>query len=103
MGLTSYAKSLSELTKEGAKIAKKKGIDCGKMCSTCACKWEQERNLFYFLAADNAAKILIDGGEFNCHTTDYKCADKPCNGFLMAKLAFEKEKVQTTVIPDIVL
>lgn len=93
--IVSYAKPLSNLAKEGAKIAKEKGIDCGKMCGECACKWDQERNLFYFMAADNAAKILIEGGEFSCHTHNYKCADKPCSGFLMAKLAYdEKNKIE---------
>ncbi len=96
--ITSYAKPLSDLAIKGAKIAKEKGIDCGKMCSECACKWDQERNLFYFIAADNAAELLMNGGEFMCHTSDYKMADKPCAGFLMAKLAAEqidRESVKT--------
>lgn len=93
--LTSYAKSISEITKEGAAIAKEKGIlgECGKMCSECAFNWNQEHTIFYFLAADNAADKLINGGEFNCHTHDYKDANKPCAGFLLAKLTdteFEK-------------
>lgn len=92
MAIVSYAKRISKLAKQGAKIAKEKGIlgECGKMCDTCAFKWEQERNLFYFLAADNAAHMLMSEGEFNCHTHDYKCADKPCAGFTLAKLVFEK-------------
>ncbi len=102
--IVSYAKPLSELAKKGAKIAKSKGIKCGKMCAECACKWDQERNLFYFLAADNAADKLINGGEFNCHTHDYKCADKPCAGFLMAKLAYEEEsKISNEVVKPIVI
>jgi len=102
--IASYAKPLSDLAKRGAQIAKEKGIDCGKMCSECACKWEQERNLFYFIAADNAADKLMNGGEFMCHTSDFKCADKPCAGFLMAKLAMdeqdkiEAERVKTVVV-----
>ena len=87
--IASYAKSLSDLAKEGAKIAKEKGIlnEFGKMCDTCACKWDQERNLFYFLAADNAAERLMNGQDFNCHDANYKCLDKECSGFRLAKLA----------------
>lgn len=100
--LVSYAKPLSDLAKKGAKIAKERGIDCGRMCSECACKWEQERNLFYFLAADNAADKLMNGGEFMCHTADYECADKPCAGFLMAKLATEEQdKLDTEKVTEI--
>jgi hypothetical protein len=33
----------------------------------------------------------MNGGEFMCHTKDYKCADKPCAGFLMAKLAADEQ------------
>lgn len=90
--ISSYAKSISEMAKEGARIAKEKGIlhQFGKMCDECACKWEQEHTLFYFLAADNAADKLMNNGEFYCHTSTYKCADKPCAGFQLAKLAFEK-------------
>jgi len=89
--LVSYAKSLSEMAKAGAKIAKAKGIDCGKMCAECACKWEQDKTIQYFIAADEAAKRIMEGGEFNCHSWDYKCSDKPCAGFLMAKLAYTPE------------
>lgn len=94
MAILSYAKSLSEFAKAGARIAKDRGIDCGKMCETCACKWEQDRDLTFFIAADNAADRLLHGGEFNCHTHDFKCADKPCAGFLMAKLALESSLQQ---------
>jgi len=93
MALVSYAESISELAQAGAKIAKEKGIDCGKMCDTCAFKWNQEHNLTYFLAADQAAEQLIWEGQFNCHTHDFKCADKPCAGFKFAKLVFEKDLV----------
>lgn len=102
--IASYAKPLSELAKKGAKIAKQNNIDCGKMCSECACKWEQERNLFYFIAADNAAKMLMDGGEFMCHTGDYKCADKPCSGFLMAKLAAqEQDRLDAETVKEVTI
>lgn len=102
--LVSYAKPLSDLAKKGAKIAKEKNIECGKMCSECACKWEQERNLFYFIAADNAADKLMNGGEFMCHTADYKCASKPCAGFLMAKLAAdEQDRIEAETVKTIQL
>ena len=90
--IVSYAEPLSKLAKEGAGIAKQKGIECGKMCSECACKWEQPHTLQYILAADNAADKLINGGDFNCHTWNYKDSGKPCAGFLMAKLAYEQLK-----------
>lgn len=100
--ITSYAKAMSDLAKKGAKIAKERGIYCGKMCGECACKWEQERNLFYFLAADNVAEKLMNGGEFMCHTSDYKCTDKPCSGFLMAKLAAdEQDRIDSKTIENI--
>lgn len=90
--ITSYAKSISELAKAGAKVAKEKGIlgECGKMCDTCAFKWEQDHHLTYFIAADQAAYALMAEGEFNCHTWDFKDAKKPCAGFQLAKLVFEK-------------
>jgi hypothetical protein len=89
--IESYAKSISELAIEGAKKAKEQGIleNCGKMCETCAFKWNQEHCLTYFLAADQAAHQLMSEGEFCCHTWDYKCANKPCSGFLLAKLVFD--------------
>jgi len=93
--ITSYAKSISEVAKEGARIAKKNGTldQFGKMCETCAFKWEQPHTLNYFLAADQAANQLMWEGGFNCHTHDFKCADKPCAGFQLAKLvALELEK-----------
>lgn len=102
--IASYAKPMSDLAKKGAKIAKANNIDCGKMCSECACKWEQEHNLFYFIAADNAAQILMNGGEFMCHTHDYKCTDKPCAGFLMARLAADaQDKIDSETIKTIIL
>jgi hypothetical protein len=90
--ITSYAKCISEMAKKGARVAKEKGIlkECGKMCSTCAFKWEQEHTLTYFHAADQAAYALMSEGQFNCHTWDFKCADKPCIGFQLSKLVFEK-------------
>lgn len=80
------------MAKKGAAVAKEKGIlgECGKMCDTCAFKWDQDRSLHYFLAADQAAYQLMSEGLFNCHTHDFKCADKPCVGFQLAKLVFEK-------------
>lgn len=79
------------MAKKGASVAKKKGVlqECGKMCENCAFKWEQDRTLDYFLAADRAAYALMSEGQFNCHTWDFKCADKPCAGFQLAKLVFE--------------
>lgn len=90
--ITSYAKSISEMAAAGAKVAKAKGLlkKCGKMCETCAFKWDQEHILSYFIAADQAAFALMSEGQFNCHTYDFKCADKPCAGFQFAKLVFEK-------------
>jgi hypothetical protein len=90
--ITSYAKCISEMAKKGAKVAKAKGLlgQCGKMCDTCAFKWEQPHTLCYFVAADLAAGALMSEGKFNCHTHDFKCADKPCSGFQLAKLAYEK-------------
>lgn len=92
MAIVSYAKSISDLAKAGAKVAKEKGVlgKCGKMCDTCAFKWEQEHSLHYFLAADMAAHQLMSEGEFNCHTWNFKDAKKPCAGFELAKLAYEK-------------
>lgn len=94
MAIVSYAKSLSELAKEGASIAKQSGqLDqYGKMCDTCACKWEQDRTFNYFMAADEAARRLLNDGDFNCHTWDFKCTDKPCTGFQLAKLALANDK-----------
>ncbi len=60
------------------------------MCEGCAFKWEQPHTLNYILAADQAAYQLMSEGEFNCHTWDFKDADKPCAGFNLAKLVFEK-------------
>ena len=92
--LVSYAKSISELAKAGATKAKRLGIDCGRMCDTCAFKWEQDRTLQYFLVADQAAYQLMSEGAFNCHTWDFKDAEKECVGFKLAKLVFEKENDQ---------
>jgi len=94
MALVSYAKQMSELAIKGAKIAKEKGIlgQCGKMCDTCAFKLDQKHNLDYLFAADQAAFQLMSEGEFYCHTHDFKCADKPCAGFTLAKLVFEKDE-----------
>jgi hypothetical protein len=96
--ITSYAQSVAELAKEGAKIAKDKGVlsACGKMCSECAFNWNQPHTLCYFLAADLAARKLMEGGEFNCHTSTYQCADKPCAGFLMAKHAYSNNDINVT-------
>lgn len=93
MPIVSYAKSISDLAKAGAKVAKEKGVleECGKMCNTCAFKWDQEHSLPYFLAADQAAFQLMSDGKFNCHTHDFKCSDKPCAGFKFAQLVFEKD------------
>lgn len=86
--IVSYAKSISDAAIEGARIAKEKGIiECDKMCDTCAFKWNQPHTLNYILAADNAADKLLTGGEFNCHTWDFKDGNKPCAGFAFAKLA----------------
>lgn len=92
MAITSYAKRIADLAKAGATVAKEKGLlgACGKMCSECAFNWNQEHILTYFLAADKAAAALMSDGKFNCHTWDYKDAEKPCAGFKLAKLAFEK-------------
>lgn len=88
--IVSYAQSISEMAKEGAKKAKEQGIlQCNKMCNECAFKWDQPHTLQYILAADNAADKLINGGEFNCHTWNYKDAEKPCAGFRFAKLVYE--------------
>lgn len=95
--ITSYAKFISDLAKKAAEIAREKGIPighCGKMCSECAFKWDQDRTLFYFIAADNAAKQLMTEGEFNCHTWDYKNAEKPCAGFALIKAVFGNEKFE---------
>jgi hypothetical protein len=90
--LVSYAKSISEMAKKGAEVAKKKGRSkqCGKMCADCAFKWEQDHTLGYFIAADNAAYALMSEGGFHCHTHDHKDAGRTCVGFLLAKLVFEK-------------
>lgn len=92
MALVSYAKSISDMAIAGAKVAKERGIldHCSKMCETCAFKWNQEHSLHYFLAADQAAYQLMSEGQFNCHTWNYKDAKKPCAGFKLAKLFFEK-------------
>lgn len=92
MAIVSYAESISKAAKEGAKIAKEKGIlgECGKMCDTCAFKWDQPHTLEFFLAADQAAYALMSEGGFNCHTHDFKNAGKTCAGFELAKLAYEK-------------
>lgn len=92
MAVESYAHSISELAKAGAAIAKERGMlkQCGKMCDTCAFKWDQPHTLPYFIAADEAATRLISGTDnFNCHTWDFKCADKPCAGYKFAKLVYE--------------
>jgi hypothetical protein len=92
MAIVSYAKSISELAAEGAKIAKQKGLlkKCGKMCDTCAFRWNQDHTLAYFLAADSAAHALMSDGNFNCHTYDFKDANKPCAGFQLSKLVDQK-------------
>lgn len=77
------------MAKEGARIAKEKGIlgQCGKMCDTCAFRWDQPHTLQYFIAADQAAYQLMSEGGFNCHTWDFKeNANKQCAGFEFAKL-----------------
>ena len=91
--IASYAKPMSDLAKKAAGILKERGelSQCGKMCEECAFKWEQEHNLFYFLAADNAASILAEGGEFMCHTANYKCASHRCAGFDMIKKAYGED------------
>lgn len=90
--IVSYAESIAKMAAAGAKVAKKKGIlgTCGKMCDECAFKWDQPHTLQYIFAADNAAAMLMAEGEFNCHTHDYKDAEKRCAGFELAKLVFEK-------------
>lgn len=91
--IVSYAKDISEAAKKAAKIAKKKGIKCNRMCDTCAFKWNQPHTLAYFIAADNAAKILANGGTFNCHTDGEfinGMIDKPCAGFELVKKIYQK-------------
>ena len=92
MAIVSYAECISKMAIAGAKVAKEKGLleQCGKMCDNCAFKWDQDHTLNYILAADQAAHQLMSEGEFNCHTWDFKMADKPCAGFKFAKLVFEK-------------
>ena len=90
--MTSYAQSIAAMAQEGARIAQERGIlhECGKMCETCAFRWNQEHTLPYFLAADQAAHELMSDGAFNCHTWDFKDAERPCAGFLLAKLVYEQ-------------
>lgn len=90
--LVSYAQSIAALAKEGAKIAKEKGLlkEFGQMCSGCAFNENQPHALCYFIAADQAAAALMSEGEFNCHTSDFRDANKPCSGFKLAKLVYEK-------------
>ncbi len=91
--ITSYAESLADLAKAGAEKAKAEGKlgECGKMCHECAFKWDQPHTLQYFLAADQAAGMLMSGGSFHCHTHDYKDAGKPCAGFLLAKMVYSED------------
>lgn len=95
--ITSYAKSIADVAKQAAKILKRDGKlkRCHKMCGECAFKWDQPHTLQYFLAADTAAGIVMGGGEFHCHTHDYKDEGKLCGGFLMTREAFEGEKFET--------
>lgn len=95
--IVSFAKCISDLAKEAARVSKEKGVDishCGKMCNECAFKWDQDRSLNYFIAADNAARQLINGGEFNCHTWNYKDAEKQCAGFAIVKSVFGDEQIE---------
>jgi hypothetical protein len=94
MAILSYAQSISELAQAGAAKAKELGIlgSCGKMCDTCAFRWNQPHVLTYFLAADNAADKLINGGDFNCHTWDFKESEHECVGFKLAKLVYEPDE-----------
>jgi len=94
MAILSYAQHLAELAKRGARIAKEKNLllQCGKMCETCACKWEQDHILTYFLAADNAANCIMSDTPFHCHTWDFKLNEsKPCSGVEFVKLALIEE------------
>lgn len=98
--ITSYAESISDMAKLAFKKAKETGVIhlYPKMCDTCAFKWDQPHTLNYFLAADLAAGMLMSGGgQFNCHTHQFKDAGKPCAGFTICQAMFdniEKEDSQ---------
>lgn len=90
--VTSFAKTISNLLKRSIAVARKKQIPlnhCGRMCDECAFKWNQPHTLQYFVAADQAASALLNGGKFNCHTEDYRDAKKPCAGFSIVKTVFK--------------
>lgn len=66
------------------------GVACGKMCSSCAFKFQEEDINGYSAAVDGAVGVLLMGGVFNCHRADengdWVDAGKPCAGMQYAKL-----------------
>lgn len=87
-GVDKWGKIISDHAIKGAA----KGIDCGKMCSDCAFKYQQEKTADYYEAVDGAILMLSTDGKFHCHPEDHEDAGKPCAGFEYAKLYFNDLK-----------
>jgi hypothetical protein len=87
-GADRWGKIISDHAIKGAA----KGIDCGKMCSDCAFKYNQAKTPDYYEAVDGAVLMLMQDGKFHCHTKEHEDAGKHCAGFEYAKLHFNDLK-----------
>lgn len=69
--------------REGAKL----GVDCGKMCKTCAFRAGQELTPDLLRAAEDAMNMLAWEGDFRCHNEDMdEPSEHTCAGFQYARL-----------------
>lgn len=84
-GVDKWGKIISEHARKGAL----KGVDCGKMCSDCAFKYNQPKTVDYYEAVDGAVLMLMSEGKFHCHTQEHEDAGKSCAGFAYAQLHFK--------------
>ncbi len=84
MAANAMSKLLSDSAIKGAKLG-----NIGKMCRDCAFKKGSDANTNDHMAVELAAGCLCTGKMFNCHTADFKNADKPCIGYLYAKQYFD--------------
>ncbi len=76
--------------RRGARVTGQNGVNCGRMCRTCAFKAGQEKTPDLVDACDGALHVIMGGGQFQCHEPDMSDANGlPCTGFWLAKQYFD--------------
>ena len=83
---------LATAARNGASL----GVDCGKMCGDCAFRVGSDANNDG-VATEAALQCLMSEGQFNCHTSDFQNAGKPCAGFLYAQQWFKSPEFYKTL------